>query len=61
MDCKHCGKPIVLVPSATERAAKFGGEAREYTRLFTYHAECTLKVRAEGTTELIRRLRMKGA
>jgi len=35
----------MLVPSATERAKKFGGEPEDYIKLFTYHASCTLKLR----------------
>lgn len=55
MNCLHCKKPITLVPSAAERARKFGGEPSDYTRLFTYHADCTLKLRAEGVAELMRK------
>lgn len=57
MNCQHCHKPIELVPSATERARKFGGEPKDYTERFPYHAACTLKLRAEGTAELMQRLR----
>jgi hypothetical protein len=45
MKCSHCGKPIVLVPSASERARKFGGVPSDYTRLFTIHADCQLELR----------------
>jgi hypothetical protein len=47
MNCKHCHKPIVLVPSAAERAAKdcTGKTADYYTRQFDYHAACTLELR----------------
>ena len=57
MKCKICGKEIVLVPSAKERAAKdtTGKTPAYYTRLFTEHSECTLRKREEGTKELIRR------
>jgi hypothetical protein len=58
VNCTHCGKPIVLVPSAAERAAKDSGRpASYYTRLFTAHAECQIKARNESTLELIRRLK----
>ncbi len=59
MNCSHCGKPIVLVPSAAERAAKdvTGRPASYYTSLFTAHADCQLKARAESTSELMRRLK----
>lgn len=57
MDCTICGKLIVLVPSAEERARKFGGKASDYTKLFTSHASCSIKQREEGTLELMRRIR----
>ena len=43
MNCTHCNKPITLVPSATERAKKSGGNPSDYTRLFTAHSECQVK------------------
>lgn len=54
-NCTHCGKPIVLTPSATERAKKFGGVPSDYTNLFTIHSECLIQKRNEETSELIRR------
>jgi hypothetical protein len=30
MVCKYCNMPVVLVPSAAERAKKFGGKASDY-------------------------------
>ena len=56
MNCTICGKPVVLVPSAAERARKFGGAAADYTRLFTTHAECELAKRAADTSALVARL-----
>lgn len=38
--CTHCGRPIVLVPSAAARAERFGGAPRDYLQLFTIHARC---------------------
>ena len=61
MNCTHCNKPIVLVPSATERAAKYGNTPAFYTRLFTMHTECQLERRRESTSELMRRLSGPGA
>lgn len=57
MKCKHCGKEVVLVPSAAERAKKdvTGKTAAYYTSLFDYHTACTLKSRAEGVRELMQR------
>lgn len=57
MNCLHCHKPVVLVPSAAERARKFGGEPDDYTKSFQYHAACTLQLRAAGTSELIQQIR----
>lgn len=47
MNCTICHKPIILVPSAAERAAKdvTGKTAAYYTSLFTEHAECSLAKR----------------
>jgi len=59
VNCTICGKPIVLVPSAKERAAKdtTGKTAAYYTSLFTEHADCSLKKREEETSALMERLR----
>lgn len=54
-NCRICGKPIVLVPSAKERAEKYGGKPSDYTRLFDTHTDCALKKREEDTLELMRR------
>ena len=55
MNCSICKKAIELVPSAMERAKKYGKTPAYYTRLFTEHAACTLKKRAEDTAELMER------
>lgn len=62
MNCKICGAPIVLSPSAAERAAKLGtGEtAAYYTRLFDTHAACALAKRKADTSALCARI-MGGA
>lgn len=57
MNCTICKRPIVLQPSAIERAAKFGGKPSDYTKLFTIHADCQLKARQEATSFLMRSLR----
>ena len=54
--CTICGLPIVLVPSASERAAKFGGKPSDYTRLFTAHGQCVVNKREEDTRALMQRL-----
>jgi hypothetical protein len=59
MNCTICHKPIVLVPSAAERAAKdtTGKTAAYYTGLFTEHAYCTLAKRKADTSALMRRIK----
>ena len=54
-NCTICGKPIVLVPSAKERAAKYGGKPSDYTKLFTEHAQCTVDKRSEEARQLMQR------
>lgn len=58
-NCSLCGKPIVLVPSAAERAAKdcTGKSAAYYTSLFTVHAECELERRKQQVSDLMSRRR----
>lgn len=58
MKCSICGKGIVLVPSAAERARKdtdSSHTAAYYTRLFTTHADCVIAKREQETSELIQR------
>lgn len=57
MDCTICGKPVVLSPTAAERAAKLGGKASDYTKLFTTHTRCALNKRDADTVALMRRIR----
>lgn len=59
MNCTICGKPVVLVPTAKERAAKYGGRPADYTALFTTHSQCTLNQRASETSALMRKLNTK--
>lgn len=56
-NCTICGKPIVLIPSAAERARKdvTGKPASYYLGLFTEHADCTVAKRERDTLELIAR------
>ena len=56
MKCSHCGKKIVLVPSAEDRARKYGGKPSDYTALFTIHAQCQIEKRNAMTLELMRSL-----
>jgi hypothetical protein len=46
--CKFCNRPVPpvkLVPSAKERAEKFGGKPSDYVKLFDrdYHVECLIR------------------
>lgn len=56
-NCIICGKPIILIPSAEQRAAKdvTGKSAEYYRNLFTVHSTCTLLKRAEETMDLVRK------
>lgn len=54
-NCTICGNPIILVPSATERAKKFGGKPSDYTDIFTTHATCAIAKRQAEVAELMRR------
>ena len=58
MNCSICHKPIVLVPSAAERAERdiAGRTAAYYTSLFTEHAECLIAKRSRESSELMARL-----
>lgn len=55
-NCTICGKKIVLVPSAAERAKKYGGEPSDYTNMFTTHADCAVNKRSQESTDLMRKL-----
>ncbi len=56
MNCTICGNPIVLNPSAKERARKYGGKPSDYTKLFTAHSDCIIKKREKETLEIIHSL-----
>lgn len=56
MKCSICGKPVVLVPSAEERAKKYGNSPSFYRSLFKTHAACALKKRADETKALIAKI-----
>ena len=56
MTCSICGKPIVLMPSAAERARRFGGRPGDYTRLFTAHTDCTIAKRSQDAVALMGRI-----
>ncbi|MEG0063059.1 MAG: hypothetical protein RR740_00500 [Pseudomonas sp.] len=56
MNCTLCNKPIILVPSAAERAKRYGGRPSDYTKLFTTHAKCEVAKREADTLALMRKL-----
>lgn len=56
MKCTICGKPVLLVPSAKERANKYGGKPSDYTKLFTEHSACTINKRNEDVLKLMRKM-----
>lgn len=56
MNCSICNKPIQLVPSAQERARKYGETPAYYTKLFATHSDCLIQSRKELTSALIARL-----
>jgi hypothetical protein len=57
MNCTICNKPVVLIPSANERANKYGGTPSDYTKLFTTHPDCALRKRKRETNKLMSRIK----
>lgn len=57
-NCTICGYPVILVPSAAERAKRdvTGKTAKDYENRFTEHSECLIAKRSQESVELIRRL-----
>ena len=53
MKCDICKKEIILIPSAMDRAKKYGGKASDYTKLFTTHADCFIEKRNADTIKLM--------
>lgn len=54
--CTFCNKEIILIPSATERAKKYGGSPSDYTKLFTSHSECLIEYRNKEANELMKKI-----
>jgi len=52
--CSICGKPIVLVPSATARAHKLNCAVSEIDACFTTHSACLVAKRNAESTDLMR-------
>ncbi len=55
-NCTICKKPIVLFPSAEERAKKYGGTAAEYSAMFKTHSKCAIQKRTADTYDLMQRI-----
>ena len=47
MTCKYCNKPVVLMPSAAERAKRYGGYPSDYIALFPAHSACVVAARSD--------------
>lgn len=54
--CSYCQKPVILSPSASERAAKNGGRPADYIALFPNHSTCSVRARSEQSRDLMRQL-----
>lgn len=56
LNCTYCGEPIILVPSAEERAKKdcTGKSARYYRNLFTIHTQCQIDKRSDEALKLMK-------
>lgn len=59
-NCTICNKPIVLVPSAAERAKRYGGKPSDYTACFTTHSDCAIRKRVQESIDTMRRRRLNG-
>lgn len=55
MLCSICGEKVVLVPSAQERARKYGQEPSFYINLFPNHADCEIKKRNEDLLKFLKK------
>lgn len=53
--CKYCNKPVVLMPSAAERARRYGGVPADYTALFPNHSACEVAARSAQAVETMRK------
>lgn len=52
--CTICNKPVILIPSASQRAKCFGRKPEYYKNLFPNHSECIIKKRNNDTSKLIK-------
>lgn len=54
--CNLCQQPVILVPSAEERAKKYGGTPDFYRSLFKVHSWCQIAANRASQLELTKRL-----
>ena len=56
-NCTICDQPIILVPSAAERAKKYGGKPSDYEGMFTTHVHCLVDKRQDEVRALMAKYR----
>lgn len=61
MKCKFCNKDIVLIPSASERAKRYGGKPSDYVKLFTSHPACAIEQQNKEVYALIDTLKLNSS
>jgi hypothetical protein len=59
--CTICNKPIILIPSAAQRAKNSNEPASFYTALFAEHNQCAVKKRSAEATALMRQIASNNA
>ena len=61
MKCTICKKEVILKPTATERARKYGETPDYYTKLFPTHVKCQLAKDKESVSKLMAHIREQTA
>lgn len=57
--CTICKEPIILTPSAQERARRFGGKPSDYTNIFSQHSDCTVRARSAASITAMKKANEK--
>lgn len=57
LNCRICGAPVVLSPSANQRAKNSGYSANYYRNLFPDHAQCVVAKNSKEVSDLMAKLR----
>lgn len=60
MACPYCGKPVMLHPSAEERARKTGESPQYYRNIFQSHSACIVQARSAQAIALMRTITHPG-